>query len=132
MGKYVRGTYVDTSSEKPVALIEKITEKTRQGRIVWQVTETGMSCSIDNRMEISFVRVPRALPGGSGWDLFTVREATGTEILRVERFRSRPALPPVPGTAEEAILAAADRLYEEIMAAKGSRVDKAIEIIDSV
>jgi hypothetical protein len=126
------GVYVDITFEKQVALIEKITEKTRQGRIAWRVTGTGISCSIDNRMEISFVRVPSALPDGSRWALLTVREAAGTEILRVEGSRSRFGLDPAPGTAKAAITAAADLLYQEIVAAKGSHIDKAIEIIDSV
>lgn len=128
MGSQPQPILPERNDPKYIDLINKITEKTRANKIRWQMTQTGVSATAPGKIQLGFVR-SRGLLGDS-WSLFTVRDESGTEILRVDNIVALARvfgvndIPPLPK--------AADALYAAIEQSGRAELEKVIELIDRI
>lgn len=115
---------------KHLDLIHKVIEKTRQGKILWKKTATGMTASVDNKIELSFVRNPvRALFGTSaGWSLFAIRDEVDCEILRVDNLPKGD----YPIGPEINLVRPIDELFLLLQSESEKPLQKAIDLIDKI
>ena len=126
----------ERNDPKYIDLINKIAEKTRAKKIRWKRTETGVSATVSDKMELGFVRSPWVGLGGRSlyrlwWALFKVRDENGNEILRVDNVS--PLEPGEPEAAEQKQLRdAVETLYAAIEQSGRAEVEKAIELIDKI
>jgi hypothetical protein len=117
---------------KGIDLVEKIAEKTRQGKIVWEKTTSSVVATAPG-MQLSFVRSFSPLAGEfGGWEIFSVRSQQGTEILKVEQTSGLPyfgvpasAPPPPRNQLSEAV----DSLYSTASSRGPGDIDKALQVI---
>ncbi|SRR6266851_6129972 len=68
---------------KEIELVEKIAEKTRMGKIIWERTASSLVATAPG-MQISFVRSSSPLEGmyglgvgAGGWEIFSIRSQQG-------------------------------------------------------
>lgn len=114
-----------------VELVVKITLKTRLKRIAWQKTGTGATASIPGGLQFSFVFSPNPFtPFGAtlNWQLFTVRRASGEELLKVESAIGLQMLIQQPTPLQTAV----SGLFEAVQASASDDLDNAINIVDKV
>lgn len=134
---------VHSVSEQQLRLIQKLAEKAKQGKITWKSTDTGLTASLGD-MELAFVKTASAIPGviasllgfGPGWRLFTIRDTSGVELLRVERYESTI---PTGGTTPEANplladprIAAVTELFTAALRDDERQLQKAIDFVDKI
>lgn len=138
---------VPSVTEQQLLLIKKLTEKTTQGRILWKISDTGLTASVGSDMELAFVRTPSSgfsvlqrLVGKkspSGWRLFTIRDASGTELLRVEEEQEGE----LPGRGAMSLqflippdprIAAVTELFEAALREENRHLQKAIDLVDKI
>lgn len=93
--------------DKKVALVRKIIQKTREGKIVWQKTGNGAAAYVPGALRMNFVETPWASLFTTRWVIFAVRDEVGSELLKVENQSSAvpgldvqtfPSTPPPPPT----------------------------------
>lgn len=70
--------------DRKIALVKKITEKTREGRIVWQKAANGFAAYIPGKLKLVFIEAPFSLLSTPRWVVFVVRDDADNEILKVE------------------------------------------------
>jgi hypothetical protein len=83
--------------DKKVALVKKITEKTREGKIVWQKAANGFAAYIPGKLKLVFIEAPFSLISTPRWVVFVVRDDADNEILKVDN--NTTALPASKSTA---------------------------------
>jgi hypothetical protein len=126
---------------KQIALIENIIDKTKSGKITWEKTTSTLVANVPG-MQLSFVVASSpatylsVLGGGSGyWELFSIRNQQGSEIMKVEQpiVNYWAATPPPAPPPRSKLLQAVDTLYS-IAYTKGqvSEIDKAIHVIKNL
>jgi hypothetical protein len=123
---------------KQIELIENITEKTKSGKIIWEKTPGTLVANVPG-MQLSFVPATSfaaILGGGGAWDIFSIRNLQGSEIMKVEQSVGNIFLTPAPSPApspRSKLLQAVDALYS-VAEAKGqvSELDKAIHVIKNL
>lgn len=110
-------------------LVQRIAEKTRAGKIIWNRTTGGMQANVSGKMSLVFVNAPPFPPSSYRWTLFVVKGDQGNEILKV-----------VPGAPSFiSILAGGDPLVREVNKlyafveekAEGD-VERAINLLDRI
>jgi len=111
-----------------IELVAKIAQKTRLKKISWRRTGTGVTASIPGGLEFSFVlSVNFFAPFGiaANWQLFTVRQASGQELLKIENLSGVPALlGPTP------LQSAVTNLFEAVRGSASDDLDSAINAVD--
>jgi hypothetical protein len=119
-------------------LVQAITAKTRERKIVWSKTSTVLLAAAPGGMQLSFVFNPSMLSFVSGidWELFTIRDSSGNEILKVQNEKP-PILPltpaQVPGAStKEPVVDAVDELFRTVGERAKDDIDKAIDLIDKM
>jgi hypothetical protein len=124
---------------KEIELVEKIAEKTRMGKIVWERTPSSLVATAPG-MQISFVRSSSALDSalqslglGSSWDIFSIRNRQGAEIMKVDQ-PSLPTfgLPASTSPARSKLLEAVDALYSTANSRGQGDIDKALNVIKNL
>ncbi len=123
---------------KEIELVEKIAEKTRMGKIVWERTPSSLVATAPG-MQISFVRASSALDAalqslgvsGGGWEIFSIRSQQGTEIMKVEQPSSLPYFGMTTSTPppRSKLLEAVDALYSLAASRGQGDIDKALNVI---
>jgi hypothetical protein len=125
---------------KEIELVEKIAEKTRMGKIVWERTSSSLVATAPG-MRMSFVRsssgIEMALQSlgiGSSWEMFSIRSQQGVEIMKVEQPSSMayfgvPTLTPPP---RGKLLEAVDALYSTANSKGQGDIDKALNVIKNL
>lgn len=117
--------------DKEVRLVQKITEKTKQGKLYWTILPSALSSSLSDGMQFSFVLPASFPPSVRKWIIFTVRDRT-REMLKVE------ALPPLSGLLGELagirdlLRTAVDELFDAAIRATKGEIDKAIDKLDRI
>jgi hypothetical protein len=126
---------------KEIELVEKIAEKTRMGKIVWQRTASSLVATAPG-MQLSFVRSSSSpldsmyglgLGAGGGWEIFSIRSQQGAEIMKVEQpsqptFGLPSSTPPPRGKLLEAV----DALYSTANSRGQADIDKALNAIKNL
>jgi hypothetical protein len=117
---------------KQVELVEKISEKTRQGKIAWNKSKTGMSAVVSGKMLVSFVVSPSFLGlGGHAWAVFTVRGEKGNEILKVENVTDLAAVLSGKRTVRS-LEKAVNMLFNLVQESAKGDIDRAIDLVSRV
>jgi hypothetical protein len=132
---------------KKILLVQKITEKTHEGKINWQKTTNGFAAYVPGILKMSFVDAPAIsfLTNTTRWVIFVVRDEVGTELLKVENQTSAiltssgPPTPPAPRTSLLTMLAgdpltnAVTELYSLVTRLVGTGgVDRAIDQLEKL
>ena len=125
---------------KQIELVEKIAEKTRMGKIVWERGPSSLVASAPG-MQLSFVRVSAGIETalfnlglGGWWEMFSIRSQQGAEIMKVEQSSSGvlfepPTLAPSPRSK---LLESVDSLYLVAASRGQADIDKALNVIKSL
>ena len=125
------------SSDKSVELIKKITDRTRQGKIVWQKTGNGLAAHVPGKLHMSFIEAPFSILSSPRWVLFVVREESGNQVLKVENKDSGVPTGSIPLAAllvgGDPLVRAVTELHNLILnrVTKGV-VERAIDALDSI
>jgi len=121
-----------TDDPKQVQLVQKISEKTRQGKISWNKSKTGVSASVSGKMLVSFVLSPWFLGlGAYGWAVFTIRSEKGNEILKVDNVVGLAGL--LAGKATNApLLRAVNELFNLLQESAEEDIDRAIDLVSRI
>jgi hypothetical protein len=77
--------------DRKIALVKKITEKTREGKIAWQKATNGFAAYIPGKLKLVFIEAPFSILSTPRWVVFVVRDDADNEILKVDN--STTALP---------------------------------------
>jgi hypothetical protein len=117
---------------KQVQLVQKISEKTREGKIAWSKTKTGLSASVSGKMVVSFVVSPGFLGiGGHTWAVLTIRGEKANEILKVENINDLAAA--LTGRSTEgSLLHAADELFNLVQESAKGDVERALDLVSRI
>jgi hypothetical protein len=124
-----RPNYFFGGSDDPreVELIVSLVEKTRQGKIPWAKQANALTATIPIGFQINFVLSPVSLfTPYSNWQLLTVRDRSGSELVRVT---NTPMVTILAGSARSPLLQAADELFKLVNGATGDDLDRAINTI---
>jgi hypothetical protein len=133
----ISNEYLGYDDPKEIELVEKIADKTRMGKIVWQRTVSSLVATAPG-MQLSFVRssssyLESMFLGGGGWEIFSIRSQQGAEIMKVEQ----PSLPTfgLPSSApppRSKLLEAVDSLYSVAATRGQGDIDKALNVIKNL
>jgi hypothetical protein len=118
---------------KQVELVQRISEKTREGKIAWSKTKTGISASLSGKMVVSFVASPTLLGlGGHEWAVFTIRGEKGNEILKVENVGDIVGV--LTGRSKEGgpLVKAANELFNLVQESAKGDVEKALDLVSRI
>jgi hypothetical protein len=132
--------FVGYDDPKEIELVEKIAEKTRMGKIVWQRASSSLVATAPG-MQLSFVRSSVPIEGmhalkvlAGGWEIFSIRSESGAEIMKVEQpsnlaYFGIPESTPPPRSK---LLEAVDALYSAASSRGQGTIDKALEVIKNL
>ena len=123
---------------KNLKLVNLLAEKTRQGKIAWSKSATGLTASvggaISGAMQLSFVLRPNILStigiGSESWELFTVRESL-KDILKVE---NKPDMSRIilGGVEKDPLIEEVEGLFRAATQTVKDDIDKAIEKLEKL
>lgn len=119
---------------RKIALVKELTEKTKQGKIRWITKQNAITTTLPRGLEVNFVTQAR-LAGGKYWQLFTLRDAGGNELIRTA---PPPLLPflmsPSPPLATEpsSLDQAVDLLFATVTKSASDDLDQAISTIKNL
>jgi len=118
---------------RKVALVKLLTEKTKQGKARWGKQRSAITANLPGGFEVNFVTQP-TLVGGETWQLFTVRDAHGNELVRATplplAFLS--PTPAVPITESSTLNQAVDELFATVNRSASDDLDRAIATIKNL
>ena len=125
---------------RQVELVKGLLAKTQQGKIGWVKQGMAFTASLPNGIVVNFVLA--AAIGGMNWQLFTVRDKKGNELVRVDSWGAfaivagptkvaGPARVAGPATISP-LLAATDELFATVRGATGDVLDRAIESLKNL
>jgi hypothetical protein len=112
---------------REVELIRSLVEKTRQGKIPWVKQSNALTATIPLGFQVNFVLGPLAFITNASWQLLTVRDASGSELVRVSN--SGIISITAGGVLKSALVEAADELFTVVNGAAGDGLDRAINTI---
>jgi hypothetical protein len=110
-----------------IELVVKTTLKTRLKRISWQKSGTGVTASIPGGLQFSFVFSSNPFRAKTAWQLFTVRRASGEELLKVENMGHFQD----PGNPTQ-LQSAVSGLFAAVQESASDDLDNAINMIDKI
>jgi len=111
-------------------LVRSLIEKTRQGKIPWIKQANAITAALPG-FQINFVvGIPFPLgPFTMTWELLTIRDKSGSELVRVSNTAGTFV---VTSVASSALLQAVNELFALLTAAAGDDLDRAINTIKSL
>jgi hypothetical protein len=112
---------------REIELTRSLLEKTRQGKIPWIKQGNALTATIPSGVQTNFVLSPVSLLGSSSnWELFTVRDRSGNELVRIGNPSFAAML---VGQAVNPLADAANELFKAVYGAVGDDLDRAINAI---
>lgn len=121
----------DSDDPREVELIRSLLEKTRQGKIPWVKQSSALTATIPNGLQINFVLAPATvLTPYSSWQLLTVRDKSGNELVRVNNNAN--TLGAMAGAAMSPLTTAANELFKIVSGAASDDLDRAINTIKNL
>jgi|SRR5277367_6178913 len=120
-----------TLRAKDLELVQKIAEKTKEGKLYWDRSATGYSASIRDSMTLIFSR-PTSAPSDS-WYLFTVRTKEG-DVLKIEnKGGANQVMAILAGVAPaDPVVQAVDQLFALVRKVGEGSVERAIRTLDAI
>jgi hypothetical protein len=121
--------FLGSDDPREVELIQSLVEKTHQGKIPWVKQANALTATIPLGLQINFVLAPTLSfvnPHSTTWQLLTVRDASGSELVRVS---NTPMVTVLAGAARSSLLQAIDELFILVNGAAGDDLDRAINTI---
>lgn|SRR5690348_4709653 len=118
---------------RKIALVKELTEKTKQGKVHWVNRHNAVTATLAGGLEVNFVTSPR-LGGGIYWQLFTIRDSRGNELIKTSPSSLLPFLhptAPIPGGAES-LEQAVGELFSEVNRSASDDLDRAISTIKNL
>lgn len=118
---------------RKMAFVKELTEKTRQGKVHWVTRHNAVTATVPGGLEVNFVTSP-SLTGGIYWQLFTLRDSRGNELIKTSPSPLLPFLPsamPVPGGATS-LEQAVSELFAEVNKSASDDLDRAISTIKNL
>jgi hypothetical protein len=112
---------------REIELIRSILEKTREGKITWNKQGNALTAVVPSRLQANFVLSPSSITGSVSWDLFTVRDKDGNELIRVSNLAGFISV--LAGQGTSPLVDAANELFRAVFGAVGDDLDRAINAI---
>lgn len=113
---------------REIELTRSLLDKTRQGKIPWVKQGNALTAAIPNGLQTNFVLSPVTfLTPSSSWDLFTVRDKNGNELVRVGNAGIITAV--LARQASSPLVDAANELFIAVYGAVGDDLERAINAI---
>ncbi len=120
---------------KDLKLVQLLAEKTRQGKIAWSKSATGLTASVAGAMQLSFVLRPNIFSAigmhSESWELFTVREGLIKDILKVENKDELSRII-LEGSQKDPLIESVDELFRSATQTFRDDIDKAIEKVEKL
>jgi hypothetical protein len=111
---------------REVELVRSLIEKTRQGKIPWTKQANALTATIPNGLQINFVLGPLTiLAAYPNWQLLTVRDKAGNELLKV----TNGSIASILNASTGVLLTVADELFKIVNGAASDDLDRAINTI---
>jgi hypothetical protein len=98
--------------------------KTREGKVSWIRKGNAFTAAVPNGIAVNFVLGAGLFGLEPGWQLFTVRDNAGNELMQV---RSPHVLSFEPGVAAGSLLDATNQLFIAISGISGDALGQAID-----
>lgn len=119
---------------RKIALVKELTEKTKQGKIRWVTKQNAITTTLPRGLEVHFV-TQASLVGGKYWQLFTLRDAGGNELIKTSPPALLPFLlsPTSPvATGPSSLDQAVDELFAAVNRSASDDLDQAISTIKNL
>lgn len=118
---------------RKIALVKELAEKTNQGKVRWVTKQNAMTATLPRGLEINFVTQP-GIVGGKSWQLFTLRDAAGNELIKTAPSGYLSLLlSPSTGKIEHSPLEqAVDLLFATVNKSASDDLDQAISTIKNL
>ncbi|PYP87679.1 MAG: hypothetical protein DMG65_16545 [Candidatus Angelobacter sp. Gp1-AA117] len=113
---------------KQIELVNTVTEKTLQGKLLWNKSTTTYEATLPNRVELIFALSNSFLPfvKTKTWAHFVVRQPNGNDVLKIEQTSSFP-FPQVENVTKSRLETAVERLFDIVNNAAKGEVEKVID-----
>jgi hypothetical protein len=123
--------YGQSDDPREIELILNLNLKTRQGKIPWVKQANAITANIPGGFQINFVVATTLtfLPQSLNWDLLTVRDKSGNELVRVNGGNM---ISVITGGTRSELIAAADDLFKAANGVTGEGLDRAINAIKNL
>ena len=120
---------------REIELATSLAEKTKQGKITWVKQRNAITATVPGGLELNFVTQQNLL-GNPFWQLFTVRDARGNELLRANPIGavlafSKSAGKTLPSDISP-LLAAVNELFEAVSKSADDDLEKAIHSVKNL
>lgn len=117
---------------RKVAFVKELTGKTKEGKVRWATQQNAVTAKLPRGLEVNFV-TQSSLVGGKYWQLFTLRDSTGNELIRIAPPALLPFLKPSTIATEAPPLAqAVDDLFATVNRSADDDLDQAISTIKNL
>lgn len=114
---------------RQVELVLNLDMKTKQGKIRWIREGSAISASVPSGLKLNFVLSANIFAAAaSEWQLFTVRDSKGSELLRVTNSSSFI----LSTTRSNALTGATESLYRSAIATIRDDLDNAIDSVKNL
>src|SRR6266849_1984926 len=117
--------YGPAADPREVELIQNLLIKTRQGKIPWVKQGNAITANIPGGFQINFVVSPTIsfVPQSTNWQLLTVRDKSGSELVRVN---GGSVISVLTGGAGSETIAVANELFIAVNGVTGEGLERAI------
>lgn len=120
---------------RKVAFVKELTEKTKQGKVPWGARLNAITATLPGGLEVNFVTSP-SIVGGNHWQLFTLRDSRGSELIKTSPGPLLPWLPttnvPVPGATETTLEQVVSELFAVVNKSGSDDLDRAISTLKNL
>ncbi|HXZ11866.1 MAG TPA: hypothetical protein VEG64_05700 [Candidatus Sulfotelmatobacter sp.] len=123
-------SFLESEDPREAELIRSLVEKTRQGKISWTKRSSALTASTSSGIQINFVLGMQFLDYSAGWQLLTVRNKSGSELVKVNNTMTTFSV--LAGGKKSAAVEAADELYTLASRTAGDDLDRAIDAIKNL
>jgi hypothetical protein len=113
---------------RQIELVSSLAEKTSQGKIPWVKQRNAISAALPDGLSLNFV-TQRNLMGNFFWQLFTVRDARGNELVRANPIDAVLAF---SKSEKRPLLTAVEGLFEAVQRSTSEELNKAIHSVKSL
>jgi len=121
---------------RKIAIVKLLIEKTKEGKARWAKQRSAITASLPG-LEVNFVTQLTIL-GGEQWQLFTVRDTQGNELIRITPsipsflLPPPPASVPVPTETTTTLADVVNDLFTTVNRSAGDELDRAISTIKNL